>query len=204
MMARRLAALSWEELGEVAARSAVQTRDSVRGPTNPQATLRLFGAAADDSEPRVTLYRDNHAWCPYCQKVWLFLEEKQVSYRVQKVTMFCYGEKEAWYKRKVPSGMLPALELDGRMITESDVILSELEAAFGPLHKGMEDKDVMPLRRLERALFQTWCGWLCYPNRPAEERRAQEDFGQVAQMVEVNQGRKNGWNSCSRAHWSMY
>ena len=58
-------------------------------------------------------------------------------YRIEKVTMFCYGEKEAWYKRKVPSGMLPALELDGRMITESDVILSELEAAFGPLYKGM-------------------------------------------------------------------
>jgi glutathione S-transferase len=50
--------------------------------------------------------------------------------------MFCYGEKEAWYKRKVPSGMLPALELDGRMITESDVILTSLEKAFGPLGSG--------------------------------------------------------------------
>ena len=28
--------------------------------------------------------------------------------------MFCYGEKERWYKQVVPSGMLPALELDGR------------------------------------------------------------------------------------------
>jgi glutathione S-transferase len=27
--------------------------------------------------------------------------------------MFCYGEKEAWYTKKVPSGMLPAVELDG-------------------------------------------------------------------------------------------
>ena len=81
--------------------------DPVHGPTNAQARLRLFGQP--ESAVRVTLYRDNHAWCPYCQKVWLWLEEKQIPYRIEKVTMFCYGEKEAWYKRKVPSGMLPAL-----------------------------------------------------------------------------------------------
>jgi hypothetical protein len=55
------------------------------------------------------------------------LEEKRVPYRIEKVTMFCYGDKESWYKRVVPSGMLPALQLDGRVITESDDILFELE-----------------------------------------------------------------------------
>ena len=34
-------------------------------------------------------------------------------YKVEKITMFCYGEKEAAYKRLVPSGMLPALSIDG-------------------------------------------------------------------------------------------
>ena len=48
------------------------------------------------------LFRDHHAWCPYCQKIWLWLEEKKVPYRIQKVTMFCYGEKEKWYKKIVP------------------------------------------------------------------------------------------------------
>ena len=66
--------------------------DRINGPTNAQATLRLFGQP--ESEVRVTLFRDNHAWCPYCQKIWLWLEEKQIPYRIQKVTMFCYGEKE--------------------------------------------------------------------------------------------------------------
>ena len=180
MAARRLAALTWEELSGFAARSAAL--DLVGGPTNPQARLRLFGGA--EESVRVTLFRDKHAWCPYCQKVWLWLEEKRVPYRVEKVTMFCYGDKEAWYKRKVPSGMLPALELDGKMITESDVVLGELEGAFGPLYKGMTDPDVVPLRRLERALFQTWCGWLCYPNRPADEQRAQEEFAKVVGVAE--------------------
>ena len=88
-----------------------------------------------------------------------------------------YGEKEAWYKKVVPNGMLPALALDGRIITESDVILQRLEGEFGPLHKsesrilpfrarpvptaetseaqvvtaaGMSDPAVVPLRKLER------------------------------------------------------
>ena len=51
--------------------------------------------------------------CPYCQKCWLWLEEKQGPYKIEKITMFCYGEKEAAYKRLVPSGMLPALSIDG-------------------------------------------------------------------------------------------
>ena len=51
--------------------------------------------------------------------------------------MFCYGKKEPWYKAKVPSGMLPALELDGKLITESDVILHALETTFGVLHRSM-------------------------------------------------------------------
>jgi hypothetical protein len=25
-------------------------------------------------EPRVLLYRDSAAWCPYCQKIWMQLE----------------------------------------------------------------------------------------------------------------------------------
>jgi glutathione S-transferase len=158
--------------------------DPVNGPTNAQATLRLFGQT--EADVRVTLYRDNHAWCPYCQKVWLWLEEKRIPYRIKKVTMFCYGEKERWYKQKVPSGMLPALELDGRMVTESDDILLTLEQAFGPLNQAMEDPRVLPLRRLERTLFRAWCIWLCYPNRwPGQDRKAGDQFKEVVTQTEA-------------------
>lgn len=171
--------LSWSELEAL---TDFQI-DTVNGPTNAQARLRLFGQP--ESAIRVTLYRDNHAWCPYCQKVWLWLEEKQIPYRIEKVTMFCYGEKESWYKRKVPSGMLPALELDGRLITESDDILLALERVFGPLGQGMEDPAVLPLRRLERLLFRAWCAWLCYPMLTAQQdQRARSQFVAVVEQVE--------------------
>ena len=185
-MAPAIAApLSWQELEELHPplpedRLRLQRQE---GPTNAQATLRLFGRP--ESEVRVTLYRDHHAWCPYCQKVWLWLEEKRIPYRIRKVTMFCYGEKEDWYKRLLPSGMLPALELDGQLISESDLILQALEQAFGPLERPLNDPDVFSLRQLERRLFRAWCQWLCYcQGQGAHTAAAEQHFQRMASMVE--------------------
>jgi glutathione S-transferase len=174
--------LSWQELADLA-NAQFTPADPINGATNAQSRLRLFGHP--EADVRVTLYRDNHAWCPYCQKIWLWLEEKQIPYRIEKVTMFCYGEKESWYKRKVPSGMLPAIELDGRIITESDDILIALERAFGTLVYGMTDSSVVPMRQLERLLFRAWCNWLCRPASSArEEQYNREQFISVVAMVE--------------------
>lgn len=165
--------------GALALAAGPAPSDPNAGPTSPQARLRLFGHA--ESEVRVTLYRDHHAWCPYCQKVWLWLEEKRVPYRTSKVTMFCYGRKEPWYTERVPSGMLPALELDGHLITESDRILEALEESFGPLGAAMQSSRVLTLRQLERQLFRAWCQWLCVPSRGgADEARGLEGFDRWA------------------------
>ncbi len=169
--------MDWQELESLA---APPEPDPTGGPTSSQALLRLFGGLERDV--RVTLYRDHHAWCPYCQKVWLWLEERRVPYRVRKVTMFCYGQKETWYTDLVRGGMLPALQLDGRLITESDHILEALEEAFGTLGPGMNDPRVLPLRQLERQLFRAWCQWLCVPSRDAaEEARGRSGFDRVAE-----------------------
>ena len=177
--------LSWADLERLlpsVSESELQLQ-RVEGPTNAQARLRLFGRP--ESEVRVTLYRDHHAWCPYCQKVWLWLEEKRIPYRIRKVTMFCYGEKERWFKQLVPSGMLPALELDGHLITESDLILQALEENFGPLGEGLQDPDVFALRQLERRLFRAWCQWLCYcEGEGAHTAQAEQHFRRMAGLVE--------------------
>ena len=67
--------LSWEALESLAAPEP----DLIQGPTSAQARLRLFGQP--EASVRVTLYRDHHAWCPYCKKVWLWLEERRIPYR---------------------------------------------------------------------------------------------------------------------------
>lgn len=163
--------LSWQKLEML----VNYELDTVNGPTNSRASLRLFGKSK--SEVRLMLYRDNHSWCPYCQKVWLWLEEKQIPYCIKKVNMFCYGEKESWYKRKVPSGMLPAIEVDGQIVKESDNILIALEQVFGPLNQSLRESEVLPLRQLERLLFKAWCAWLCYPLiSPKQEKQNREQF----------------------------
>ena len=176
--------LTWNELEQ----HATFAIDTVNGSTNSQARLRLFGQSED--QIRVTLYRDNHGWCPYCQKVWLWLEEKQIPYRIEKVTMFCYGEKERWYKQIVPSGMLPAIQLDGRLITESDEILIALERVFGPLGISLLDPIALPLRQLERLLFRAWCSWLCYPSQSQrQDRHDRAQFVDVVTAVEAALGK---------------
>lgn len=45
--------------------------------------------------------RDHAAWCPYCQKVWIQLEEKQIPYEIEKINMRCYGDKPPAYTAKV-------------------------------------------------------------------------------------------------------
>ena len=171
--------LSWQELESLTDYSL----DYINGKTNAQSRLRLFNQP--ESTVRVTLYRDHHAWCPYCQKVWLWLEEKEIPYRIEKVTMFCYGQKESWYTQRVPSGMLPAVEIDGQLITESDEILIALENTFGSLGLGMQHPQVIPKRRLERLLFRAWCTWLCTPCiLPGQDQNNRRQFVEVVAEVE--------------------
>ena len=180
-------ALSWEELESL----VPPPIDRINGPTNSQAVLRLFGRS--ENEVQVVLYRDHHGWCPYCQKIWLWLEFKRIPYRIRKVTMRCYGPKEPWFLEKVPSGMLPALELNGRLITESDDILLALEQQFGPLGMAMTAPEALELRRLERLLFQAWCIWLCSPRlSPRQQVLAREQFQGIAQRFERELNREEG------------
>lgn len=73
--------------------------DPNAGPTHPLALKRTFGQP--ESAVRLKLYRDHAAWCPYCQKVWLQLEEKRIPYVIEKINMRCYGDKPASFMAKV-------------------------------------------------------------------------------------------------------
>ena len=139
--------------------------DLENGPSTPHALIRRFGTTTDD-EPRVLLYRDSAAWCPYCQKIWMQLEEKRIPYRIEKINMRCYGDKKRSFTDKVPSGMLPVVEIDGVVMTESAAIAAALEEKFpdnNPLvpPKGTPERERADgLNRLERALFGRWMQWL--------------------------------------------
>lgn len=158
---------SWEELQAMVeakqeALNAVPA-DLETGPASAYALRRTFG---QPGEPRVKLYRDHAAWCPYCHKIVLQLEEKQIPYLIEKINMRCYGDKPPEFLRKVPSGLLPVLEIDGQVITESAVIQQVLEQIqpdppMLPPEGSAERQRAAQLMRLERRLFSDWLQWLC-------------------------------------------
>jgi len=176
------AAPSWDALAaalnEACAAAGVNTTpDLVNGGTNPHSLLRLFGAPAS-TQPQVLLYRDHAAWCPYCEKIWLQLEEKRLPYRIEKINMRCYGDKPPAFLAKVPSGLLPAVELNGRLYTESAVIAQLLEESF-PGTAALMPPPGTPARRtadellrLERTLFSRWMQWLTSYSGDASNKAA--------------------------------
>jgi glutathione S-transferase len=120
-------------------------------------------------------------WCPYCQKTMLLVEEKQIPMHIQLINMRSYGDKPNDFLQKVPSGLLPALEIidvnnSGRptIITESAVIMQLLDE-WHSMKNDDEDKIMVPpkessqyrqyqyLMQLERELFRWWCTFMFRP-----------------------------------------
>ena len=64
---------SWEALNDIIKSVSVEPEMRLARTKD-----RLFGST---EEPRIIFYRDNSSWCPYCQRVWLQLEEKKIPYR---------------------------------------------------------------------------------------------------------------------------
>lgn len=126
---------------------------------------------------RFKLWRDNAAWCPYCQKVQLTLEEMRVPYRIEKVNMNCYGSKSLDFLAKNPLGLLPVAEVDGELITESERILEALVCNWRTrsLVPTGREKEVAGLIRLERILSSSWLTWLRAPaDGPLREKFVQD------------------------------
>eukprot|EP00803_Ostreobium_quekettii_P010863 evm.model.scf_3378EXC.1 EVM.evm.TU.scf_3378EXC.1 scf_3378EXC:3910-5481(-) len=122
---------SWEALEDLktARRSELGAPepDTAAGPPLARSRERTFGKAGPI---RVRLYRDHAAWCPYCQKVWMLLEEKQVPYRVETTPLGSYGEKPASFLTVAPKGYVPVMEIDGEVVEGSEEIVARLEKEF--------------------------------------------------------------------------
>ncbi len=181
--------LTWEDLKKY----EIEDLDRVNGINNSYSNLRLFGYSENDVI--VTLYRDRHSWCPYCQKIWLWLEFKRIPYKVKKINMFCYGQKENWFLEKVSSGKLPAIEFKGRIVTESDNIIAFLENEFGSLGSFITSSNLRKTRELEREIFRSWCNWLCRESYNSIDNsfRKKRFKESISKLDEILGGSKSGF-----------
>lgn len=90
----------------------------------------------------------------------LLIEEKEIPIKIDLVPMRSYGDKPREFLQKVPSGLLPAIEVNGQVITESQVIMELLdrwhpkEAGYKPMMPAEDDEqgqaNYAQLARLER------------------------------------------------------
>ena len=99
-------------------------------------TLYSFGPGANSLKPMATLY------------------EKELDFKLHFVDPAKFEQHSDWFKKINPRGQVPALDHDGRIITESTVICEYLEDVFPDQH---------PLRPADpywRAQMRVWTKWV--------------------------------------------
>lgn len=80
------------------------------------------------SQPELTLY---HSWISSAsRKVRFCLAEKGLAYKPLKVSLAKFEHHSDWYKKLNPSGVVPALMVDGVPYVESNFINEFLDDAF--------------------------------------------------------------------------
>ena len=156
------------------------------GAPSPLHKIRLFDESNKEEDIRITFYRDSASWCPYCQKVWMCLEEKKIPYKIEKVNMRCYGEKPASFSAIQPNGNIPVAIIDGQVYGQSNDIIYALDQIF-PNHKSLKPKkndemEAQRLLKLERQIFSAWMYWLTGDNDPERNRSA---FIETLKQVEI-------------------
>lgn len=99
-----------------------------------------------------TFLRRRYRASPISQKTMLLVEEKRIPMHISLVPMRSYGDKPREFMQKVPSGLLPAIEVNGQVITESQVIMELLDEWHPPSdgYRAMMPGDEAGMARYEK------------------------------------------------------
>lgn len=119
---------SWEELLEIAQQNTSARR--VRRPGQSPSTAPIPSSLhklPPNTKPSVLLYRDTNSWCPFCERVWFALEEKEIPFETEFIDL---NNKPKWYTDLVPTTLVPAAKIEGNLVYESKDILLALETRF--------------------------------------------------------------------------
>ena len=82
----------------------------------------------------LTFFRDANTWCPFCHRVFFYIEQKRLRYTTERIHLG--GDpreppKSAAYLREIaPRGNVPALRIGDRIVLESLDILRVLDREF--------------------------------------------------------------------------
>ncbi len=99
-------------------------------------TLYSFGPGANSLKPMLTLF------------------EKDLDFKIHQLNPREFEHHEDWYKAINPNGQVPALDHEGKIITESTVICEYLEDSFPKAHP------LRPANPFARAEMRKWTKWV--------------------------------------------
>ena len=135
--------LSWDQLLEFAQNNTPARR--VRRPGQSPSTAPIPSSLhklPPETPPPVLLYRDTNSWCPFCERVWFALEEKEIPFATEFIDL---RNKPKWYTDLVPTALVPAAKIEDQFVYESKNILLALEARFS-------DSPLLPTDPQENAI----------------------------------------------------
>ncbi|MBD2412780.1 glutathione S-transferase [Nostoc calcicola FACHB-389] len=138
---------SWEELLETARKNTSARR--VKRPGQSPSTAPIpsgLDKLSPNTEPSVLLYRDTNSWCPFCERVWFALEEKEIPFTTEFIDL---SNIPQWYRDLVPTSLVPGTKIEGKLVYESKDILLALEERFS-------SPPLLPEDPQENAIARQW------------------------------------------------
>ncbi|KAH9485587.1 putative glutathione S-transferase parC [Psilocybe cubensis] len=130
----------------------------------PHATAAAAETVAKHQEPQDLIFYSGW-FCPYVQRAWITLEEKDIPYQYKEVNPY---KKEAHFLALNPKGLVPAAEYKGRALYESLVLCEFFEDAY-PSHK----PNLLPNDPVDRAVARIWLDHISKTFIPAHHRLLQ-------------------------------
>lgn len=140
---------------------------------------------AQSTTSKLVLYTNHN--CPYCHRVHIALSELGIAFEEHIIDL--NSPRPQWYLDINPKGLVPALIVDGEIITESTIITQYLCDAFPSHLLPATSKD--PQAALTRArvnefldtwdskVGSKWFGILMQPTEEARQANADEFVGAV-------------------------
>ncbi|MFN6468402.1 MAG: glutathione S-transferase family protein [Nostoc sp. SerVER01] len=138
---------SWEDLLEAARKNTSARR--VKRPGQSPSTAPIptgLDKLSPNTEPPVLLYRDTNSWCPFCERVWFALEEKEIPFATEFIDL---SNIPQWYRDLVPTSLVPGAKIEGKLVYESKDILLVLEERFS-------SPPLLPEDPQENAIARQW------------------------------------------------
>ncbi|MDZ8110421.1 MAG: glutathione S-transferase family protein [Nostoc sp. DedQUE12a] len=138
---------SWEDLLETARKNTSARRVKRPGQSPSTAPIPIgLDKLSPNTEPPVLLYRDTNSWCPFCERVWFALEEKEIPFATEFIDL---SNKPQWYVDLVPTALVPGAKIEGKLVYESKDILLALEERFST-------PPLLPEDPQENAIARQW------------------------------------------------